>query len=139
MPQPQPHPIVSRGVDMPTRDWQQTPVSVQPLVQVLSQCLEAFRARLHQDSTTSHRLPSADRHPTPPASRVSQWVYPLGRDATLLYASSGGTRCPPASCDPLCAPAGPSGAPLAVGDDQRRGRLLYDASPAIARGVCRAA
>lgn len=45
---------------MPASDWQQTPVSVQTLVQSLVQRVEALEARLHQDSTTSHRPPSTD-------------------------------------------------------------------------------
>src|SRR5262249_8011879 len=48
------------GLDIPPADWQQTPPSVQTLVVTLLQRLEAIEARLKQDSTTSHRPPSAD-------------------------------------------------------------------------------
>jgi hypothetical protein len=58
--QPNEQDAVPAGLEIPLADWQQTPPSVQTLVLSLFQRLETLEARLHQDSTTSHRPPSAD-------------------------------------------------------------------------------
>lgn len=60
MPQPSQATALPRGVDIPASDWQQTPASVQTVVQTFVQRVEALEARLQQDSTTSHRPPSTD-------------------------------------------------------------------------------
>jgi transposase len=51
---------VPAGSEISPADWQQTPPSVQTLVRTLLQHLVTLEARLHQDSTTSHRPPSTD-------------------------------------------------------------------------------
>lgn len=60
VPQPNDPESLPAGLDIPAADWQQTPPSVQTLVLSLLKRLEALEARLHHDSTTSHRPPSTD-------------------------------------------------------------------------------
>ena len=48
------------GLGIPAEDWQQTPSSVQLVVLTLLKRLEAFEARVHQNSSNSSRPPSTD-------------------------------------------------------------------------------
>lgn len=84
--------VVPVGRDIPLADWQHTPPSVQTLVLTLLQRLEAVEARLKQDSTTSHRPPSADspykkaRKPSgnsPPRKAGGQPGHPGHRQSLL--------------------------------------------------------
>jgi Family of unknown function (DUF6444) len=48
------------GLDIPAADWQQTPMSVRPLVRALLKRLEVIESRLNRDSSNSSRPPSTD-------------------------------------------------------------------------------
>ena len=92
VPPPNAQDAVPAGLDIPPADWQQTPASVQTLVLTLLKRLEAVEARLKQDSTTSHRPPSADspykkaRQPAgnaPPRKAGGQPGHPGHRQSLL--------------------------------------------------------
>jgi transposase len=47
-------------LDIPAEDWRQTPLSVRLAIRTLLKRLEAFEARLNQNSSNSSRPPSTD-------------------------------------------------------------------------------